>query len=240
MHRYFYRRIGGHYRRPSTEAVSPVKGILDGLLKNVYLGDIVDSSRIIDRMYDQTVWEHATSTLDTSLSGIIVGEIKQLEADILDHYKGDPTEETIRLLVASYMKGFGTKDDGGRVWRFLQLSSLLPRMKRRKLFPLSPSGNLGYVTLTEENLFRMIARGEKYVILNNVRFDEVDIKLRKGFFLYSLLSYNSASIADVNSATSPTKWRTKSGNLPKFVFLHQVAGINYGNASLLVLFPNQN
>jgi hypothetical protein len=235
MHRYFYRRLGGYYATPPRESVSSVKSILDALFQYLYLGDFIDSARFVNRMYDQTIWEESSKFLDSSLAAIIVGQIDQLQEDVLDHYKGDPEEQSIRLQVEAHGLAIRANAGGGRVLRFLNLSSLLPRTKRRRMFPTSSSGNLGYVCLTEMNLFRMLARDTHRVTLSNVVFEEEDIKLRKGLFLYTLLSFSPEGLAAVNTNDSPTQWKTKTGALRKFVFLHQVVGLPY---SKFLLFGN--
>lgn len=177
----------------------------------MYLGEFIDSSKFVDQMHDNHAWMQASKALDNSLSGVIVGQYDQLKTDVVLHYKGTSEEATIQSIVNSQCSPIGTKDDLGHVWRFLQLSSLLPRTKRRRLFPTSSSGHFGYVCLTEEMLFRMLARGSGSVTLNNVTFSEEDIEHRQGFFLYSLLSFEPSGLNEVTLRLLPPNGRPRPG-----------------------------
>jgi hypothetical protein len=176
----------------------------------------------------------AAKSLDSALGGIIVGRIYQVRDDVLNWYAGSPLEPEIRLKVGHFMASIESPVDTNKVWRFLQLNALLPKSKRRQLYPQS-SARQGFVCLTEMNLFRILAQDTHVVTINNQEFTEDHIKDQKGLFLYSLLSYDPSTVADLSAQSSTIKWNTKTGSLRKFVFLHQVTNVPYGKQADYVL-----
>lgn len=63
------------------------------------------------RFHDKTIWSQVAKTIDASLSGIIVGQIEQINRNVLTQYRGKTNEADIKLLVDSYMASFNTTSD---------------------------------------------------------------------------------------------------------------------------------
>jgi hypothetical protein len=229
LHRYFFSKIGGRYMAQNVPR-SSLYGVLDAMFSDLYLVDEIDQSKFVFRIPDKTIWDGPAKSLDASLAKVFVGQIHQLQKDVRAHYRGDPREEDVRLQVESLMAHYNQPDDSDRVFRFLKLNSLLPKEKRRKLFPVTGSRH-GYTCLTEMSLFRIVSWGHGAVTLSTGVFTERHVEVMKGLFLYHLLSFRPIP---GELPTTPLKWRTKTGALRKFQFLHNTIDTNYGMLRLFI------